>query len=530
MSQTRVGTIVGGSYRLKRILGEGGMGSVYEAEHLRVPRKFAVKILKPEVASNQEMFDRFRREAEIASASGHEHIIEVIDFNVTDDGAPYMILEYLDGETLAQRISRKGRLSVAQTISVIEAVAGALEATHAKGVVHRDLKPQNIFLIKRGKRDDFVKVLDFGISKVLHDGSLATKSGAILGTPNYMAPEQLSGNNADIDRRTDVWALGAIAYECLTATIAFNGPTMPGILYQVCHGQPKPLQSLVPDLPDDLPKVIARALEKNSERRYQTAGAFRDAFLRACGRSVSSHPPPSIETRKGVPEIPIDPRIVFQPEAVAHDASAPTVADPSGRFSQPPQLGTLNTSAREVATQHRRPPWIAIVIGVALVASGGLYWKFSRTGPSSTSTASPSASTSPSPASIPTPSASPTPSTSVAPTSAATITVRLNLDPKDAVVEMDGQPVKAPLHLPRADRSYKLVVKAPGYVTLMREVQADSDKELDLRLDKETKTTSISKPTTAKSTAPPPVTSTTTAPTKPPEPKIEVKGPMEKTL
>lgn len=108
--------------------------------------------------------------------------------------------------------------------------------------------------------------------------------------------------------------------------------------------------------------------------------------------------------------------------------------------------------------------------------------------------------------------------------------MRLNLDPKDAVVEMDGQPVKAPLHLPRADRSYKLVVKAPGYVTLMREVQADSDKELDLRLDKETKTTSISKPTTAKSTAPPPVTSTTTAPTKPPEPKIEVKGPMEKTL
>ncbi len=537
MADARVGMIVGGSYRLLRVIGEGGMGSVYEAEHLRVPRKFAVKILKPEVASNQEMFDRFRREAEIASASGHEHVIEVIDFNVTDDGAPYMILEYLDGETLARRIHRLGRLSVEATMNLVDSVAGALDATHEKGVVHRDLKPQNIFLIKRGKRDDFVKVLDFGISKVLHDASMATKSGSLLGTPNYMAPEQLSGHATDIDRRTDVWALGAIAYECLTGTVAFNGPTVPGILYQVCHGQPKPLRQLVADLPDDLPRVITRALEKERDYRYFDAGTFRDDFLRACGRHVSARPPPPTDTKPGMPSLPPEAKIVVaSSEPSAGDFSAPTVADQSGRFSAPAQVGTLNTSSREVTLPVRNRSRVLTVAVIAVLAVGaGVLWKVTRTpanappapGVAAASSA-PVVAASPSVTVASTPPVTPTTS---APAPAGTIEVKLILDPKDAVVEVDGEPMKPPLHLPRADKTYKLVVKAPGYVSRSREIHADSDKELDVRLDKETKagqpppskTTVASTTTTATAPTPPP-------PPKPPESKIEIKGPLEKTL
>src|SRR5262249_41115672 len=215
------------------------MGSVYEASHLRVPRRFAVKLLNPEAIGHRDVFERFQREAEIASSLGHDHIAQVFDFNYAEDGVPYMVLELLEGEDLSVRIGKKGSLTVAQTVALLEQVTDALEAAHGRGIVHRDLKPQNLFLCRRGGSDDFVKILDFGISKILHAPTMSTRTGMIFGTPNYMSPEQAEGRQSEIDRRTDIFALGTILYECLSGRVAFQSPTAVGTIYQVCHGVPE---------------------------------------------------------------------------------------------------------------------------------------------------------------------------------------------------------------------------------------------------------------------------------------------------
>src|SRR5438105_4340162 len=160
-----------------------------------------------------------------------------------------MVLELLDGEALSARIRKRRGLALMETAVILEQIASALAAAHAQGVVHRDLKPANIYCCRRGSRDDFIKVLDFGISKILNDQNLNTRTGTVLGTPNFMAPEQATGTPDDIDHRTDIFALGAILYQCLTGRMAFDGPSVPGTIYQVCHATPPPIRSLRPDVP-----------------------------------------------------------------------------------------------------------------------------------------------------------------------------------------------------------------------------------------------------------------------------------------
>jgi serine/threonine protein kinase len=217
-----IGRTLNATYRLVRPIGSGGMGAILEAQNARLAHKrYAVKLLHPSLAMDPDTFHRFRREAEIASSLGHDHIVEVHDFNVTPEGEPYMVMEFLDGDDLAARIKARGPMSLAETSFILTQVASALEAAHAAGIVHRDLKPQNIFLCKRFGRDDFVKVLDFGVSKMRDSSSVVTRDHSLLGTPFYMSPEQADGRVAEIDRRTDVFALGALLYEMLTGQMAF---------------------------------------------------------------------------------------------------------------------------------------------------------------------------------------------------------------------------------------------------------------------------------------------------------------------
>lgn len=199
-----IDTVIAETYRITRKLGAGGMGSIYEGEHSRMGRKFAVKLLDPAFAENEEVFQRFKREAEIAGQIGHPNIVEVVDFNKTDQGVPYMVMELLIGLDLADWIAHKGAFSFQAAYPVIAEVVDALEAAHAAGVVHRDLKPQNIFLCERGRRSDYVKLLDFGISKMKESSSIVTKTNAVMGTPYYMSPEQAEGKNQEIDSRTDI--------------------------------------------------------------------------------------------------------------------------------------------------------------------------------------------------------------------------------------------------------------------------------------------------------------------------------------
>ncbi len=282
----RVGEVLNQTYKLERLIGQGGMGAVFEASHARLPRHFAIKLLSAEVAEEASILDRFQREAEIASSLGHENITQVFDINRTEDGVPYMVLELLEGEDLSDFLDKNGRLGLPGTVGLLDQVASGLEAAHAKGIVHRDLKPQNLFLCRRQGRPDLVKILDFGISKITHSETHATRTGAILGTPNYMSPEQADGRPDDIDSRTDIFAMGAILYECLTGRRAFQGPTLMGTLYQICHGEPEPLPEIVTGVPEGVVAAIAHALAKAKDERTPTIGQLRDEMVAACPPEV----------------------------------------------------------------------------------------------------------------------------------------------------------------------------------------------------------------------------------------------------
>src|SRR5260221_3283877 len=218
---TVVGSLLNGTYRLEQVIAEGGMGVVYEAAHVRLPRRFAVKVLgKPDDSRvSSTALQRFRREAEIASTLAHPHIVEVFDYQVSEGGAPYLVMELLEGEDLSDRLKRQRRLPVAAVLRIVQEMAQALDAAHTAGVVHRDLKPANIFLCRRAGRDDFVKVLDFGVSKLI-DAATLTQEKAMVGTPLYMSPEQAVGTQ-ELTPASDVFSLGSIAFEMLSGLRAF---------------------------------------------------------------------------------------------------------------------------------------------------------------------------------------------------------------------------------------------------------------------------------------------------------------------
>jgi serine/threonine protein kinase len=276
-SDIRIGTVLRDTYELTSLLGKGGMGSVFLARHLRLPGKqVAVKVLHTEEELTDEQFTRFRREAEIASQLGHPNIVEVLDFHSLENGTPYLVMEYLRGESLAQRL-RKGRLSVREAFSIARQMGSALHAAHRAGVVHRDLKPANVLLVptdSEGMVAERVKLLDFGISKLMGSQTLQTQDHVLIGTPRYMSPEQAMGRNRDIDARTDIFALGSIVYEMLSGDSPFGGGTIAEVVYRVVHEHPESLATRCPDLPARAVTAVERALAKNPKERYQDVATF----------------------------------------------------------------------------------------------------------------------------------------------------------------------------------------------------------------------------------------------------------------
>jgi serine/threonine protein kinase len=295
-----LGTVFEGMYRIVARIGEGGMGTVYEAMHLRLHKRVAVKVMARELADSPEALGRFHREAMVTSALGHPHIVQVMDFSTTPTGEPFLVMEFLEGEDLDKRLRCVGRLSPADTVHVVKQVASALAATHAKSIVHRDLKPANIYLLNVTGETDFVKVLDFGISKVRAATTKLTKTTTVMGTPNYMSPEQALGRIEEIDERTDQWALACITWECLTGEGPFVGDNAPSILYQVVHEPPAPLASKVADLPGDVEEVLRCALTKDKQKRFASVAAFASALEAAITVPSQVHRPktaPSVSSK-----------------------------------------------------------------------------------------------------------------------------------------------------------------------------------------------------------------------------------------
>ena len=276
-----VGVILAETYEITRILGRGGMGAVWEARHLRLEgKKVAIKVLHPEVASDTDAVARFRREAQIASRLGHPNIVQVHDFNTLPDGTAYLVLEFLEGESLGERL-RRGPLPLEQVAVIARQIGSALQAAHEEDIVHRDLKPHNVFLSPTesgGYVTELVKVLDFGISKIRGSTTVKTQTSAILGTPQYMAPEQAMGDHRAVDGRTDVFALGAMIYEMLTGQAPFGGHTIPEVMFKVVYGEPPALATLVPALPQHIVDAVERALAKKQEDRFADASSFIEAL------------------------------------------------------------------------------------------------------------------------------------------------------------------------------------------------------------------------------------------------------------
>src|SRR4051812_28664560 len=369
MSVLRPGSIVGGTYRVVQLVGAGAMGEVYEATHARLAGRYAIKVLQPSIAANAEALERFRREAEITSSLRHPNIVHIMDFDRLPQGAPYLVMEFLEGLDLGGRLHQLGPPPIDEVVVLVGQIASALEAAHRRGVVHRDLKPQNVCLVPlTGQSRSVVKVVDFGMSKIRSAAGPLTRERALIGTAAYMSPEQALGSMDDVDHRTDQFALGVMAYEMLTGRDAFPGGNEPAILFKIVHQEPAPLVLAHPAHPsrqDALAAVVGRALHKDKNKRYPSildfALAFEDAsgIVRAASRTRAI-----FDSREGVP-------------TVGGRAAATAATIPDG---PPAQMTTgSGTTGERLAVRRPAPRWPAVAVAVALGAfalgttAGGLW-------------------------------------------------------------------------------------------------------------------------------------------------------------
>jgi len=371
-------------YRILSKLGMGGMGTVYVAEHVALGKRVAVKVLKEEVSRDPSMAKRFEQEAVAASRIGQENIVDVTDFGRTPEGSLYFVMEYLEGRTLADLLQRERVLPVSRACHILAQICEAIEAAHARGIVHRDLKPHNVVLLDRPGHPDFVKVLDFGISKMGWRQEPITEQGAILGTPEYMAPEQASGES--VDPRTDIYALGVMAYELVTGTLPFRGDHSVATMLKHINEAVEPPRHRRPDLgiPEELEQAILKALSKKADDRPQTVTQLRLAIARHIAGPIPLSTP--VANPPNIPTIPGTPAHLATPNGV--ERSSPSPATPS-RISGPhPAVFTpLPQSSRApdepfadtLYRVPRRSPWpllgalggLGAIAGVAVLLATG---------------------------------------------------------------------------------------------------------------------------------------------------------------
>jgi serine/threonine-protein kinase len=393
------GQIIDGKYRIVRELGVGGMGAVYEGENTRIHRRVAIKVLHAAVASKPDIVQRFEREAQAAGRIGSEHIVEVLDLGVLPTQERYMVMEFLDGHSLTQRIKMRGRLA-----PLLVQLLEGLGAAHRAGIVHRDLKPDNIYLITRGGRD-FVKIVDFGVSKFSqNDGEFSmTRTGAVMGTPYYMSPEQARGQ--PIDHRSDLYAIGVVCYQAVTGHVPFQAETFNELIFKIALETPPPLDSVVPGFDPAFAQIIQRAMARDPAHRFQTAEEFAGAVrpwagLAPVAQGAAAFAPMGGFTPAGGvrPAMPSHPQL--SSSAISQAGQGPFPAGPLGSSgmqtlgtSTPnaiamPAMGALGQSQAAMAVaapaHTKRGPIIAAVaiMGVLGIVGGIAAFKFLAPGQS----------------------------------------------------------------------------------------------------------------------------------------------------
>lgn len=362
--RTRPETVIGGRYKTLRVVGRGGMGTVYEAVHTWTGRRVALKVLLPHAVADERAVERFRREARAGVQGAHRNIVEVLDMGVDPaDGTLFLAQEFLTGEDLAARLARDGRLPLRVAFELLIPAMAALDVAHRAGVVHRDVKPANLFL--SGPPDAIVtKVIDFGIAAIA-DAEAVTRTGAPLGTPQYMAPEQAHAAR-DLDLRVDVWSMGAVWFEALTGRRPIDGASYHEVMARLLAGSPPRVESAAPELPADVRAAIDGALEPNRSRRHASMAAFAHAllsattlapepWLRALADEHRFAEAPAIAPRTDAPPAAAPVTLDLPPSSVAA-REAPAVA-PAPPPEPPPTLSSM-----------LRPRWPLVAVG--LVAAG----------------------------------------------------------------------------------------------------------------------------------------------------------------
>jgi serine/threonine-protein kinase len=344
--------ILSGKYRLERELGRGGMGSVWLAQHLTLRSPVAIKLIDAEIATNHEALSRFLREAQAAASLRSPHVVQILDHGV-DEGVPFIVMELLDGESLASRLERLRRLPPPETAHLLTQVARAMTKAHEAGIVHRDLKPDNIFIVKNDE-EEIAKVLDFGVAKSHAHGvgavSSATRTGSVLGTPYYMSPEQAEGAKS-VDHRSDIWAMGVIAWECLLGVRPFEAETLGGLLLAIC-ARDLPVPSRVGAVPAGFDAWFARACSRDISRRFATAKEAASELRNVCAGQMMA----------------------------GNNALDPASGPMSGRAVQAASLPLASTtahlglSASSPSQKKSAAPWVLLgVLGLGALGAGAFF-------------------------------------------------------------------------------------------------------------------------------------------------------------
>ncbi|MFN0250321.1 MAG: serine/threonine-protein kinase [Kofleriaceae bacterium] len=413
-----VGTILAGKYRVEGLLGQGGMGVVMAAKHLTLGKLVALKVMRPDLAVDKVASQRFVREARAASLLRSEHIARVIDLDTLDDGAPYIAMEYLEGEDLGAVLTRRGTIAAHEAAIYIVQVCEAIAEAHAAGIVHRDLKPANLFLTHRGNMP-CVKVLDFGVSKIIAGGPLlddvaSTDTKSLVGSPHYMAPEQLISAKA-VDPRTDIWALGCILFELVSGKSPFNtGAALAQVMASILRDNAPSLRVTCPHLPDGFVTIVERCLEKDPALRFQRVDELAKAL-------VAFTAPTDVRLAGGVAVVEVDGgRPSLRATSIGVAVGTPPVVSPgtsSPNTTATASASTASPTITQSTTLRGSSRWMFVALAIAALGLGGFAayrvtgsdrsTPMSSTAPSSLSTAPSSPSTAPSSPTTATPSTAP---------------------------------------------------------------------------------------------------------------------------
>jgi serine/threonine-protein kinase len=383
-----VGKVLSERYRIVRKIGEGGMGAVYQAEHALIEKKMALKILFQDLTRRPDLIARFLQEAKSASRIGHENVIDISDFGQSPEGLVFIAMEYLDGQDLGKLLKKEGAIHWERARPILMQIAKGLRAAHGNGIIHRDMKPENVYLVQREGRPDFVKVLDFGIAKIVNDdtgGPALTQTGMIFGTPEYMSPEQAQGSTPD--HRVDIYAVGCIMYHMLTGQVPFTADNFMGILTKHLLEPPVPPRKRRPDrqIPEEVEAICLRAMDKDREKRFPDM----DAFYRALGAAGDfGFEPSQVFVAPRVPKASLKyPTLAAANPEVRESRTAIAVSG-TGTFEDE-RPGRPD----EAPAGSRKPAMVAMIVGGLALAAGGLIFALKPSSKAATPEPAPAAAT-----------------------------------------------------------------------------------------------------------------------------------------